>query len=438
VAPPSVKDLVLIASSVPIDNALLEIKRKNLRYKRWLGVHNKYTNDVVKQVDINSKLPFFTDYDLTEYLTTSIFLHNLDGWNFLSQSINALLNNCDSIAIHMAYYAELRAGISFLAAQGIGVFNYNHLYIDSSNMCNIHKDKGTHTVTWDALTEWAKIPHRSSEFLKLFKVNTIGLDQWIIAANYNIGSSVSTDLASDWLSTWSLDLAQLSKDHLLRNEASYRPNFNTKKELLQLSNSIKDIIHFWDACEPSNNAAAFGSLDQHLLREAMEFTYHKKSNRPPKGKAYIVYIDTAFSYLSISNPSLRNFLLRLDNESKSTHPILKLAKQKTNKSSNIIARAILLLRVSTASINNLVISNGITKEKISFWWEKIGSDVGLWETDHTPENLFDLWADIEAIIDDLEPLIDSPINLLNLLQTHSLDLWQLTQFQRAGLWGMGL
>ena len=79
---------------------------------------------------------------LSEYIGISAPVHSMDGWSFLGRSIHCLSRGDPYIAVHLAYYAELRAALAILAAQGIGVFSYPHCVIDSEGRCNDRQARG--------------------------------------------------------------------------------------------------------------------------------------------------------------------------------------------------------------------------------------------------------------------------------------------------------
>jgi len=83
----------------------------------------------------------------------------------------------------------------------------------------------------------------------------------------------------------------------------------------------------------------------------------------------------------------------------------------------------------------------ITKPELEFWWRELGEEIGLWEPGLEPDQMADLWQDVQVAIDDIADWLDSHRGAMNTLQMErdlSLDLWQLKKFERAGLWTVGL
>src|SRR6266481_5958480 len=56
---------------------------------------------------------------MADYLALSTCCHALDGWRYLSQASIALMTGARNQALHLAYYAELRAALSILGSSGI-------------------------------------------------------------------------------------------------------------------------------------------------------------------------------------------------------------------------------------------------------------------------------------------------------------------------------
>ena len=149
-------------------------------------------------------------------------------------------------------------------------------------------------------------------------------------------------------------------------------------------------------------------------------------------------------HISVGNVMM-DFLLR--KSSPTNHLLLKEARKKGKDSSgylrplSVIARAILLLRLSSAAVEDLLQSQSISCQEVKFWWETLGYGIGLWDVDSEPENITDLWADIQPVLDDLAGWCNentSPVSVARSKQQWSFEIWQLTQFQRAGLWAIGL
>ena len=103
--------------------------------------------------------------DLAQYLALSTASHVLDGWRYISQAAISLLNGSRTQAIHLAYYAELRAALAILAFSGIGILKRHHFAL-TGNMDVVWFEGGTHEATWKAIGSWCRQPGNVIEVLR--------------------------------------------------------------------------------------------------------------------------------------------------------------------------------------------------------------------------------------------------------------------------------
>jgi hypothetical protein len=83
----------------------------------------------------------------------------------------------------------------------------------------------------------------------------------------------------------------------------------------------------------------------------------------------------------------------------------------------------------------------ITHADIAFYWNEFGDDLGLWPSGNQPPTPTDMWDDVLPSLDSLEEWLAAsapPANINNAMQAVPFDIWQLKQFSRVGLWGVGL
>lgn len=451
------KQAVKDSSTQSIKQSIFDIKA-NFTSKEWLGPRNKYANEPYKKIvdDISNSKPIGHN-QLRQYIASSAILHCKDGWEYLSSAISALIHGHTSNSIHFAYYAELRASLSFLASDGIGAFNGYNLFVNSSNVCNfinVRSSRGltkrpTHQFVWHAITEWSQEVTKASRVLEIIKVNGKSIRQWLVAAEMLSGSPLIGSLASDWLKEWSLDLSILNEDHNFRNIVSYHPQGIRQKKVYEpiIKNEMNFIISKWNLTTPSVSEK-FQILDYFLLREALDRFYELKyelsgvTNRPSPKKYYTdIMLNLGLS--PNTNSSLLDFLLK--KSYKTLSPVFSEAKKKKYvddkgiyRPLGIIARAFLLLRISTAAIEDILFDCNISKTDLEFWWKKIGVKHGLWETGSEPTQFSDLWSDISLAINDYENFQSNTSTFeLKRLQDHQqFRSDKLTQFHRAYLWGI--
>lgn len=441
----TVQTAVQNGSSLAVKDAVGRLRDRHFPDGHWVGVSNRYALDTIARVRQDSRGgTSLVSSQLSEYVAASVVLHCFDGWSYLAHAVESLLDGDPETSVHLAYYAELRAAISFLASEGIGVFSSTHCWIGSNGVCHLFRGPGTHEFVWQAIREWAGAPSNSVRLLNLFRVRGRRFSEWLQAAGYSTGSGPSARLAARWLKDWSLDLLVLEDDRDFRNEVSYRPQrMRIHSSHMPIKEALKTIIEFWRVCEPSASER-FSLLDRYLLRHALETTYRMGTGIRYLGSPFVRFVENAMTNLGISTSGLlREFLL--GRRERANHPILKEAKKKGQDSRrrlrpvSIIARAILLLRLASAATEDLLSSQAIDLSDFDFWWSDLGEGIGLWGRGARPMQMADLWAEVQPMLDDIERWCNGHPPSTTMIEARrdlAYELWQLTQFQRAGLWAM--
>src|SRR5690349_10494850 len=100
----------------------------------WLRADNRYRHNCIDRLrkDMGSSRGLRASH-LREYISASTVLHCMDGWAYLGRSLASYLSGDIDVARHLAYYAELRAAMSLLGTEGIGIFHNRHICIDAAN-----------------------------------------------------------------------------------------------------------------------------------------------------------------------------------------------------------------------------------------------------------------------------------------------------------------
>jgi hypothetical protein len=433
------------SDSQTIRDTLLSIKSNTLS-DNWLDPRNKYLLNTIGKIkddlDVSKPLHRFNAQQIKEYIAISSLLHCKDGWGFLTDSIASLVEGNISNCVHMAYYAELRAAMSFLASDGIGVFNNKHIWFDNTGTYNVVSNAGTHDFVWKAIEEWANVQPKSFIVLKSFNVEGKSIFEWLVAAGMSRTVSTTTSLTKDWLKTWSLDLRVLGDDHLLRNEVSYRPQEIKRSSGFNVSciESLKFIINKWSLTEPTSSQK-FNLLDKYLLRQALYNYYQNQYARDP-GIRDIRSVISALGFTG--SVALENFLTKVTNST--TNEIFKTARKNALGNNGkyrpfaVISRAFLLLRLSTCILENNLSYAGYTTTDLDFWWKDLGVKNCLWEPGSEPTQVSDLWADVEVLINDISAYISRNPTAHNyaIHRNISKEVLDSRKFQRMYLWGIGL
>jgi len=436
------------ASANAVRSGLIEIKNNYLPNSEFLPNTNPLklnTDDAIK--NHFNRTTLINPDDAKAYLAASALLHCFDGWNYLSSSIENLLKGDNAISIHLAYYAELRATSSFLATEGIGVFNYKHFCISSSSAIignpslRPNNDRyPTHTFVWDALDAWIKNTAKPSDALKYFSFSGKTFEEWI--NHIPIANTIATAplFLRDWLKDWSFDINRFKDDRSDRNIFSYRPSVNRDFNLADLSLKLNQLNNFWKALEPSTSNR-FSLLDKYLFKILINKIH---SILVQSGSRYTInqFIDDTFTNARLSiDISLKQIII---NDIK--HSLIENAKDSTIDSSgypkpfSIIARAILMLRLSSGATAFMLKHARISKAELDFYWNVVGVEYGFWHPSNPPANFTELWSQINDSILDLEDWLSNFSPDINLKSLHDINLDNqacYTQFNRASFWGTG-
>ena len=173
------RTFVRAASPTAIEAQLGESGDRIRRWKSWLPYRHPYNGNVVRRL---SKQRDIDGPKLAEYIAFSAPLHLTDGWNYLSRAFDAASRGDYNSSYHLAYYGELRAAISLLATEGIGIFNRRHIAINERfEPCEFtrKKRKGTHDATWLLLSAWSRETGRAESLLRSIVVDSKSLSQWL-------------------------------------------------------------------------------------------------------------------------------------------------------------------------------------------------------------------------------------------------------------------
>jgi len=165
----------------------------------WLDSRNRYRISATKTYEDDLKSASVRDPELIDYIAASAPAHLIDGWSYLGRATDAVLRGDLSAAIHLGYYAELRAAMSLLASEGIGVFSTAHPLIDErgtstapiqkiTNPWNTKKtmNANTHKTVWPLLHHWGTLKRASSLIEEFVAPDGYTLRQWLDALDIQI------------------------------------------------------------------------------------------------------------------------------------------------------------------------------------------------------------------------------------------------------------
>ena len=381
----------------------------------------------------------FSGKQAGEVLAATSPNHCMDGWTFLSRALAALLAGDTHTARHLAYYAQLRAGLSILGCHGIGIFNTINFVIDAS--LTVHRidaigprrrGLGTHVAVWEILKSWASDPQSAQTFLQSVDFRGVPLSDCIDAI---WPSSGSAPLVAQVIKTWGVDLMGAAVEQEYRNISSYAAHaFNPAISNLSLRlDLVRDI---WLCLEPDGRGG-FPSLDRHLLRKFLELMKAQQS------RLAFQRSDLWTTNFPKLDPSIQDFmpidfLERVDEPDELT--VFSNASSKNAGDVHaMICRALLLLRTATSIVRTAFVDAGFEPlaDNVRPWIEPIGIARGFWPIEQQPEEIADLWQEIREAIDELPDSISSnPTDQCSFIESLSTQAVVLSQTERACMWAV--
>lgn len=420
----------------------------------WLDVSNRYKANCAGCLYTDTQVGgIISDSDLAEYIAASAPLHCMDGWSLIGRALSSHARGDIGAAQHFAYYAELRAAISILATEGIGIFDDRHYIVDSLGKCHLintlpnppsrHGYLGTHRIAWMALEYWATQMSSSAVlFGNAIRPNGRPLQQWLSAFN-----SVSTGqpFSSALFQSWGLDLSYYADDRDARNIASYQPTALIHPPTVAADVAADFMCSVWELTRDPSAPSPFGPLDSHLLRLALEKEYAGTSTS--SSPTFVSRISRIWNSLPIADTASWTAFLDRQRDGNDLE-MIHLARQKSLITSashhmEVIGRAALLLRVATGACSSLIQDSRLSSRDLEFWWGPLGEERGIWELAARPQDtneLADLWSDCQGAINDLIAWKSTtPTNSLSYYRLHKdkgLSVDALTSCELMALWGL--
>lgn len=409
-----------------------------LKRSRWIGKTNRYATSSSKRVTSDYKTNNLRQRNLAQYITASAALHANDGWSYLGRSIASLLAGDAHRALHLAYYAELRAAMALLAGAGVGVFDRHHVVVTNVNSVGkLQTRRGTHEIAWLALEQWSRSPNSGPLLAGLISVEGLSLEDWFAPLG---GASKLAPQARSWFLQWGMDLRFGMKDRESRNESSYRPDGIPETLTLNATATLEFVRGLWRVLEP-RDASSFEQIDRYILRLALEGYFRSIQDREPSNTdaKFVSLIKMTVSAQNLPPQAatlLTRFLLRQVIPQDSA--VFRFSSEKPGSATNpfsIVSRAALLLRAATGSCRDVLLNSGLDAAALEFWWKEIGLLRGLWEPGSEPANLTDLWADIRDFVIDANGT-PQPGSFSELARTLGDGLHLASTCERVTVWGL--
>jgi hypothetical protein len=435
------------SSREPVVENLKVIKRRYLGDNKLIANSNQLKKDAIGAIKRHGDS--LKSHDVGTYVAASTLSHLLDGWGYLSQAVNAFINGNKGVAIHLAYYAELRAVMSLLASEGVGVFDRKHIGLKESKsyaIFNLRKRRnetgrgrsiGTHVFAWEAFEKWCRSDVKPSyDLLRIFRVKGYTFSDLLPGFHPRATQLVSSTIAKSWLKKWAFDVKRYINDRELRNFVSYRPQ--TMSEFgsnLDFKSAIKNIYSLLHVLSPTASNP-FDYLDKLLLKALFDELY-QRSEISSRG-ALEDLISDSFTHIGATFDATTQRILLSDIPINESHLIFSEASKFELEPLPVISRASLLLRISTGCTSILLEDARIDKSELNFIWGNYGFNNGFWETAKPVSEFYKLWSEIEGEYTDLSSNLDeiSGSSSFSIREELDEDINRLSQFNRAALWGI--
>lgn len=374
--------------------------------------------------------------DFSEFLSSTSLLQCSDAWSLLGRSIGSLLLGDVTSSLHLAYYAELRATMSLLAAEGIYIGINEVLCLNSNSSVALLKHGGTHKTIWPLLEQWRKSSNCPRLMRTIIKPYGTTLSQWPNNASSD-SNFPSLDVILD---ATSLDQDYLRFDHELRNKISYRPPVLEleAEPNLQAAETEELVTKLWGYLEPAESNV-FSSIDNELLVDALATTFLAISEGAEQNKPdWTQWIEQESS--NVLSTSTLTPLKGTTPEDVKTHSYLLNYAEKDASAANswieivngMLSRALLLCRFATGAGISLINNANVSESFTTIWMNSLALGRGLLMESQDVESAKDLWSDVTVAIEEVNRARAS--NRGELLNKVGKYILSLSQLERVAVW----
>lgn len=446
--------LIRSGSSDVVAESLAELSRFFPR-DRWLASANVYAHNAVARIknDVERAKRPPVDRDLRHYIAASTVTHCADGWSFIGRSIDSALRGDIGTCCHLAYYAELRAAASLLACEGIGVFDMYHFVVDAQGKCGRFSERrGTHKQMWLALSYWMELQNSKDLLANIVAPGRVPIQA--LLSQFGHETPAADLVLNKWLKQWGLDLYRLHHDRAIRNVVSYRPTaLLLASGESDVSRDVQRIASFWRLLEPRETP--FEALDRAVtFSGSVELFVGQHGILPSQApETYSAAVDYMLGHVELPSEAWATDMQHYLVESAHGGAIPSLLEEAalsdvagaSGQHLQVIARALLLLRLATGACAGLLEAANVDRESLRFWWRTLGFGKGLWPTQDFDGDFGDLWSDIDeelARLTDWAAAEQRTILALRALPSQPVGLEPpvslLGSLERALLWGIAL
>ena len=440
------KEQLSKASRDAIAAAMAELPITHEQSPCWLQDGHKYGDpDISKVLRQDTQAKTLDGPALAQRMAASLPSHVLDGWSLLGRALHCLLKGDTRTAVHLGYYAELRAALAIAASEGIAVFDTQHFVIESDStahrLCSeeeVPTDSGTHSSIWPIYDWWLQQEQAFQLISQVVQPGGQSINEWFnVQADQELYVAQS---AREWLTDWGLDLKRMFQDQGARNASSYGPSALHNWQTIDHTESLRVVIELWRFFDPTKSSR-FEEIDRLLLRRIFHLVFSNKTTRKRGsqgwnreiGRFVESFLDgvEANQLVQSNRDEWREFLIGLDSDG-STSTLMYASKSSLANDLyfpvEMLSRAALLLRLASGSCGRHLIQANSHWESMMFWLDGIGARRGFWPAGQHPDLATDLWSNIENILDDFDTgVVDSESGW-----------YELEECERIGMWGLGI
>lgn len=401
------------------------------RQKAWIPIGNTCRED------LRGRKSFRHDH-CAQFIAALVFLHLYDGWNYLEGAFASLMRNDKATAGHLAYYAELRAAMSFLAANGVLTVNgRNYILTENGNVKRLRGRKPTHSAVWDYLKEVSVFSTASDRLYvdNLVCPCRIELSEWI--REFTGSTAGCRSVFSSYVVGWGDDIKRFKKDRELRNMFSYTPSLLNSGSSLPVGDLCNIASEFWDFFVPQTNGR-FDDIDKYILRRAL---WDIKKINNINDADFGAKISRMLGNLSLSAGE-RTSLANLLTQPQTTKPCILDKYKALDVNSGDVAhlgifiRASFLLRVATAACLSYCRQSSMGRATFKPWIDDLFVNKGWGAVGDVPSSLTDMRVDIDDAVSNIFGGLSLPYD--QFIKKHSRDVDMLSRATYIMLWGLDL
>jgi hypothetical protein len=363
-------------------------------------------------VDFSSVLAADDPSDPAKRLAAEQIAHLVEGWRYCAAAFHAVLVNAKDNAQHFSYYAELRAAMSLFSGSGIRVNQSDGYCLDAHMHQHPLKKEQTHKLVWDFWPLWTK----RADAMALLK-QKITLLPGVAIEDFEaslIGLGINQSLQG-----WGYDLLTLENDHTARNIASYEAFWANRPLARMTPSELSLLSDLWKLLLPEEGTRWRFDVELicFLVRRALPILKQSRNDHELEGDVDIGNLtpiltredsdlQQVVSAVAARTGADTNHLMRVLTSGSIVNPFT-CAEEKSFAASNMLCRAVFLLRLATLSVSDRLPQSDVgVKTWIANWLEH----AGLRDKDSEVE-FADLAEDWRLALEEFSPQEPMPLTL---------------------------